>query len=100
VYETEYNYLEAGIWTAFAIVIVRMARAKPPGHRRETYILAGTFAVFGVSDLIETQTGKWWDPWWLLAMKAACVTVILTIAVRVQRQKEVRRALTTKGKAD
>lgn len=28
---------------------------------------------FGVSDIIELQTGAWWRPWWLLLLKAACL---------------------------
>lgn len=43
-------------------------------------------AVFGVSDLIEAQTGAWWEPWSLLVMKAACVLVFL-LAWRAHRRQ-------------
>jgi hypothetical protein len=29
--------------------------------------------VFGISDLIESETGAWWEPWWLFVMKSLCV---------------------------
>jgi hypothetical protein len=43
--------------------------------------------VFGVSDLVEAQTGAWWEPWWLFVMKAACVLVFV-LAWRAHRRQE------------
>jgi hypothetical protein len=36
-------------------------------------LLALSFFLFGVSDVIERYTGAWWRPAWLLALKAGCV---------------------------
>ncbi|MBE7458640.1 MAG: hypothetical protein KJ057_17160 [Phycisphaerae bacterium] len=41
-----------------------------------------TFLAFGASDVVEADTGAWWRPWWLLAWKAACLAVLLTLLIR------------------
>jgi hypothetical protein len=46
---------------------------------------AGTFVLFGASDLIEVRTGAWWRPWWLLAWKAACVFALIVLLVGYYR---------------
>lgn len=67
------NQIEACVWFLIALVALTQAIRK----RSRTYaILAPTFLVFGVTDLIEAETGAWWKPWWLFALKAACVVVI------------------------
>lgn len=77
-----FNYGEAGLWFVIALVLaVRLCMARP-----WRWLLPCAFAVFGVSDLIEVQTGAWWDPWWLLVMKAACVLVFL-LAWRAHRRQ-------------
>lgn len=46
------------------------------GPARARCVLAAvTFAAFGLSDVVEVQTGAWYRPWWLFAWKAACVAV-------------------------
>lgn len=69
------NRVEAGLWIGIAIVVCVVAR-------RDRAIAVVTFALFGVSDLVETTTGAWWRPWWLLMWKAACVAVFLWLLVR------------------
>lgn len=68
-----FNYGEAGLW--FIIGLVLAVRLRMPRPWR--WLLPLAFACFGVSDLIEAQTGAWWDPWWLFVLKAACVLVFL-----------------------
>jgi hypothetical protein len=40
---------------------------------------------FGLSDLVESQTGAWWTPWWLFAWKALCVLGLLACGVALVR---------------
>jgi hypothetical protein len=67
------NLIEAVVWlfvsTVFALKAIRAAGSL----RRAFWILSASFFVFATSDLIESETGAWWRPWWLLAMKAICV---------------------------
>ena len=81
------NYVEAGLWIAialgFAIAIGRIA----PAVRRDGAMAAVTFLFFGLSDIVETRTGAWWRPWWLLAWKAACVTALVILLTRHYRRK-------------
>lgn len=69
------NYVEAALWltlaagTAAAVGLGRISSRRAP----VAILAAATLAAFGVSDLVETPTGAWWRPWWLLGWKAACV---------------------------
>jgi len=67
------NLAEAVLCFALSsIFVVKMAIA--PGKLRRVFlILTVAFAVFGLTDLIESETGAWWRPLWLLGLKAACV---------------------------
>ena len=78
-----FNYAEAGLWFTIALMLAVRLRMKRPWR----WLLPRAFACFGASDLIEVQTGAWWDPWWLLVMKAACVLVFL-LAFRERRRQE------------
>jgi len=67
------NLIEAGLWFGVALVWVsKSVRATRP-LRFVFVLLAIAFLVFGITDLIESQTGAWWRPLWLLGMKVACV---------------------------
>jgi hypothetical protein len=77
-----FNYAEAVLWFVIAIALAVRLPMKAPWR----WLLPLAFAVFGVSDLIEVQTGTWWEPWWLLVMKAACVLVFL-LAWRAHRRQ-------------
>ena len=70
-----FNYAEALLWFIIALALAVRLRMRRPWPWR--WLLPCAFALFGVSDLIEVQTGAWWEPWWLLVMKAACVLVFL-----------------------
>jgi hypothetical protein len=78
-----FNEIEAGLWFVIALSLAIWLRMQRPWR----WLLPLSFAVFGVSDLIEVQTGAWWEPWWLLVMKAACVLVFL-LAFRERRRQE------------
>ena len=67
------NLIEAALWFAVCLFLLFKASGAPDELRRICLLLALSFFVFGLSDLIESQTGAWWRPWWLVVMKGACV---------------------------
>ena len=82
------NYVEASLWAVMGLGLMaaglsgrfwfigwRFIRLRS-GQRR-AMIVGLALVAFGVSDLVETRTGAWWRPWWLLAWKAACLAVVL-----------------------
>ena len=72
-----FNRAEAVLWFAVAIAMAVCAFWQPVAQRKTMWFLATAFAAFGVSDVIESQTGAWWEPWWLLVLKAACVLAFI-----------------------
>ena len=79
------NTLEAGLWIAMSAVVLFAApkRGLSPSLTR---LLAVTLCVFGLSDLVETQTGAWYRPWWLFLWKASCVATLLAILLTASRK--------------
>jgi hypothetical protein len=72
-----FNHCEAGLWLLVAIVfLAKTAHARSP-LRRIFLALAAAFLAFSVSDVIEAETGAWWDPPSLLVLKAACVAAMV-----------------------
>jgi hypothetical protein len=73
------NRIEAAFWAVvaigFAIAALR-TRGKP---RLDCLTASLTFALFGGSDLVESRTGAWWRPWWLLLWKGACLAILLCL---------------------
>jgi len=75
------NRIEAGLW--FVIALATAIAAFRRRHLRRDFLIASAaFALFAVSDLVETHTGAWWRPWWLLAWKAACLVAFLYLLKR------------------
>ena len=71
------NLVEAAFWMLVAVLIlVKAIRALVP-LRRIFFILSVAFFAVGISDIIESQTGAWWKPFWLLLMKTGCIAVLL-----------------------
>ncbi len=76
------NTLEAILWAVIGCVFLWQAvRRNPPFPRNRCLIAAAAFLTFGLSDVIEITTGAWWRPWWLFAMKAACVLVLVGLYI-------------------
>ena len=73
------NYAEACLWTAFAVITFGRSAT------RAGFLCAAALLLFGVSDIVETRTGAWYEPWWLLVWKTVCVAVIAGIAGRMRR---------------
>jgi hypothetical protein len=85
------NLVEAGFWMIFAPMVAIGAR----NQRRPIRLLGRTASLisvlFGVSDLVESRTGAWWRPWWLLVWKGLCVAglVLCFLKYRGLRSGEV-----------
>ncbi len=73
--ERDGNLIEAGFW--FAVALFLLFKAVKARRRLRTIlsVLSVAFFFFGISDVIESRTGAWWTPIWLLLLKAACVMV-------------------------
>ncbi|MEA5576690.1 hypothetical protein [Anabaena sp. UHCC 0451] len=68
------NYIEAVLWGLFALGFI-VYSYKQDSHiaKRKNQITALIFLLFGLSDIVEVQTGAWWKPWWLFLWKASSV---------------------------
>ncbi len=76
-FETTGNLIEAVLWFAVSLAFV-VKTAFAQGRLWVVFVvLAIAFAVFGVTDLIESETGAWWSPLWLLGLKGTCVAAIV-----------------------
>ncbi|MBX7208319.1 MAG: hypothetical protein K1X78_08425 [Verrucomicrobiaceae bacterium] len=71
-----FNLGEAALWFAIAAVIAWKRRGREELARIHRCV-PPAFFVFSISDLVESQTGAFWEPWWLLAMKAGCVVALV-----------------------
>ena len=76
------NRVEAALWIAIALAIVLAAKRYRGAARIDCIAASLAFALFGFSDIVETTTGAWWRPWWLLAWKSVCVLAFLVLLVR------------------
>ncbi len=76
------NVFEVFWWTGCGVVVLTKTRRSGTSARGRGYLLAATFVLFGLSDVVELQTGAWWRPWWLLVWKATCIAVLVSAALR------------------
>ena len=75
--QTIFNYAEAMLWFFIGAVLLCRMRSVRKDLRMPTIVAAITFLFFGGSDLAEVRTGAWFDPPWLLAWNAVCVTALI-----------------------
>lgn len=69
-YVQSYNAIEAVWWIGLGVFLASFPMR--PDSRRHRRALAVALIVFGLTDVIEIQTGAWWRPWWLAVFKVAC----------------------------
>lgn len=67
------NRIEAGLWIIVALIVLVALRRRLAW--RWLALLVITLVAFGISDLVETRTGAWYRPWWLLVWKGVCVAI-------------------------
>lgn len=84
------NRIEAALWIVMGLGFAVAATRQAGVLRMRCLQAAVTLCAFGVSDLVETQTGAWWKPWWLLVWKGLCILVLVVLSV--DHWRRVRRA--------
>jgi hypothetical protein len=86
------NLLEAGLWMFFAAIFITLAIRCADRKRRLSIILSVAFTAFAASDVVESQTGAWWRPLWLLVIKGGCIVVFCYAAWEYRRIRSAERA--------
>src|SRR5687768_7695712 len=82
------NWVEAALWIVMGIGFLAGALARASLHRRRRFFLALILIAFGVSDIVEAQTGAWYRPLGLLIWKGICVICLLTsVMLHLKRRK-------------
>jgi hypothetical protein len=76
------NCIEAALWAVIGAGFIVHALRPRAANRIVAFVAAITFLAFGLSDVVETRTGAWWRPWWLVAWKGVCVVVFLALLCR------------------
>ena len=54
------NYIEAGLWSCIGVGFAVAAVRQGGIARKRCWIAAIAFVLFGISDLVEAQTGAWY----------------------------------------
>ena len=85
------NYIEGVFWMTIGIGLGVAGRKTNPAYKNLALIACAFFIAFGISDLVEAQTGAWWRPLWLLAWKGLCL-VVLTCCYWKYRKVRARLA--------
>ena len=83
-----FNFFEALLWISISLALAyRSAR----NGEFKTLLLGASlsFFIFGISDFIEMQTGAWYTPWTLFALKAACViSFVIHLVIYSKRNRK------------
>ena len=82
------NQVEAVIWFIVAVVLFVRSFSAPAQYKLITYLASLAFLAFGISDIIETYTGGWWKPWWLLVLKGTCIVIFIVCLLRYYKLKK------------
>jgi hypothetical protein len=76
-----FNWIEVGLWTVLGLVAWSW-KSNRVAWMRSQFPAGLALFVFAWSDYVETQSGAWWFPWWLLPLKASCVLVLIFLGWR------------------
>jgi uncharacterized membrane protein len=88
------NKIECVIWAIIALGFLVRSFSLQDYRRNLAYICAISFFLFGLSDLVEVKTGAWYNPWWLLVWKFACVTVMTaSLIYYLKHKKKINKQL-------
>ena len=85
-----FNLFEGILWISISFVFLRRRR-----HLKSNQDLAlacmVSFALFGLSDFIEIYTRAWFQPIYLLLLKAACVTTFFVVFIVYTKRKRAEK---------
>ena len=88
------NVIEACIWFAIATWFLFLALRREPSLKPSFLTFSVTLYFFGISDIIETQTGAWYRPFGLFLLKALCVAVIAAcVSIFFRHRAECERVM-------
>jgi len=82
------QYGEALLWLLVAAAFAYYATLNRGAVRKRCQIALVAFALFGLSDIVEAQTGAWWRPWWLALWKGGCVAAMVWLLIDDFRRKK------------
>ena len=97
---TLFNGCEALLWMVLAGIAVVHFRSATSNLRRASLVMAVFLVAFGISDLIEIQTGAWWRPAGLLIFKGLCLLGLTASMVRIIALERTSRGERTADDAD
>lgn len=88
-----FNFFEAILWAIFGCLTLLPGIQNDIPYRRWNLPLAIVFFAFAASDLWEIQTGEWYEPWQLAALKIGCGAAIggffaWLIRVRISKKRQ------------
>ncbi|WP_462157739.1 hypothetical protein [Pseudoalteromonas sp. GB56] len=74
-----FNYIEAGLWfiIGLGMLITAFNKRTESQWLKVLLIASVAFILFGISDIIEAETGAWWKPFELLVLKTACALTFI-----------------------
>ncbi len=98
-FEQKFNIVEAFFWMAMSWIAVLYSYKKSDWYMLS---LSWVLFLFGFSDVIESQTGAWWEPWWLLVWKACCIISISALFwLIMKKRKQIKtEAVCEEGNGD
>jgi hypothetical protein len=88
------NYIEGVFWMTVGIVLGIAGRKKHVAYKKLSLFACAVFITFGISDLVEAQTGAWWRPLWLLGWKGLC---IIGLIWSYWKYRQIRARLATEA---
>jgi hypothetical protein len=80
-----FNTIEGSLWIVIGTGLLAGA-LRNSKSRGLLLISAVLFFGFGASDFVETRTGAWYRPWWLLAWKASTVLALAAMYVLYRKR--------------
>jgi hypothetical protein len=90
------NRIEAGLWFVVALILLLALRRRLSSRLLALLVIA--LIAFGISDLVETRTGAWYRPWWLLLWKGVCVVIVGVFVIAAWRARQRTRTSTASSR--
>src|SRR4051794_5135332 len=94
------NLIEAGFWIVFGLGLAITGLRRGRDSARLGLLSGTVLCLFGVSDLVESSTGAWWRPWWLLAWKGTCLSGMVLCALKYRRVSVRQPSLEVKNQTE